>query len=258
MSEIKAERLPEVPNLLVLLSHFFYDSEFFTFLEHWSSIFFAIIAAIALAFFFHFSIRKRELIPRKTQNFIESIVVAIRAGVIDILGPKGEQFVPFIASLFVYIVIMNWLVLIPFFKAPSSSLNVTLGLSLTVFFYIQYLNIKNYGFFGFIHHMAGSPKNALEWLLAPLMFPIELLTQLARPLTLSLRLFGNIFGEDILIGIFSLFGVAALAAFNAPIGLPFQTPFLFLAIFTGLLQGLVFCYLTTIYILLSFPNEEEH
>ena len=258
MNEMKAEKLPEVPNLFVLLSHYFYESEFFTFLEHWSAVIFAIIAAIILAICFHLATRKRALIPGKAQNFVEFLVGAVRNGVIDILGPKGEPFVPFIATLFVYVVLMNWLVLIPFFKPPSSSLNVTLGLALTVFFYIQYLNIKHHGFFGFLHHMAGSPKSIFEWILAPLMFPIELLTQLARPLTLSLRLFGNIFGEDILIGIFSLFGVAALAAFNAPIGLPFQAPFLFLALFTGVLQGLVFCYLTTIYILLSFPHEEEH
>lgn len=258
MNDLKTERIPEVPNIFVLLSHYFYESDFFTFLEHWSSVIFAIFAAIIIALFFHFGIKNRAMIPTGVQNFIESITGAIRAGVLDILGPKGEPFVPFIGTLFVYIVVMNWLVLIPFFKAPSSSLNVTFALSLIVFFYIQYLNIKNYGIMGFIYHMAGSPKNVAEWFLAPIMLPIELLTQLTRPLTLSLRLFGNIFGEDILIGIFSLFGVAALAGFNAPIGLPFQVPFLFLALFTGLLQALVFCYLTTIYILLSFPHEDEH
>lgn len=258
MNELKTERIPEVPNIFVLLSQFFHESHFFTFLEHWASVIFSIIAAIMIAIFFHYGIRKRAMIPSRVQNIVESITGIIRVGVLDILGPKGEQFVPFIATLFVYIVVMNWLVLIPFFKAPSSSLNVTFALALTVFFYVQYLNIKNYGVLGFIYHMAGSPKNVAEWMLAPIMLPIELLTQLTRPLTLSLRLFGNIFGEDILIGIFSLFGVAALAGFNAPIGLPFQVPFLFLALFTGLLQGLVFCYLTTIYILLSFPHEDEH
>lgn len=258
MKELKAERIPEIPNIFVLLSQYFHESDFFLLLEHWSSVIFSIMAAIILSIFFHYGIKKRAMIPSGIQNFIEAITGAIRTAVLDILGPKGEQFVPFIGTLFVYIIFMNWLVLIPFFKAPSSSLNVTIALAVTVFFYIQYLNFKNYGFLGFLYHLAGSPKNLTEWLLAPLMFPIEVLTQVTRPLTLSLRLFGNIFGEDILIGIFSLFGVAALAGLNAPIGLPFQIPFLFLALFTGLLQALVFCYLTTIYILLSFPHEDDH
>lgn len=258
MNTVRTERIPEVPNLFVLLSQYFHESELFLLLEHWSSVIFSIMAAIAIAIFFHYGVRKRQLIPTGTQNFIESMTGVIRTAVLDILGPKGEQFVPFIGTLFVYIVIMNWLVLLPFFKAPSSNLNVTIALAVTVFFFIQYLNVKNYGFRGFLFHLAGSPKDFTGWLLVPLMFPIEVLTQVARPLTLSLRLFGNIFGEDILIGIFSLFGVAALAAFNAPIGLPFQIPFLLLAMFTGLLQALVFCYLTTIYILLSFPHEDEH
>ena len=258
MRELRTERIPEVPNIFVLLSQYFHESEFFLLLEHWSSVIFAILAAIILAAYFHYAVRKRSLIPTGAQNVIEALTGLVRAAVIDILGPKGEQFVPFIGTLFVYIVFMNWLVLIPFFKAPSSSLNVTIALAVTVFFYVQYLNFKNYGIRGFFYHLAGSPKNIGEWILVPLMFPIELLTQLTRPLTLALRLFGNIFGEDILIGIFSLFGVATLAGFNAPIGLPFQVPFLFLALFTGLLQALVFCYLTTIYILLSFPHEDEH
>lgn len=152
---------------------------------------------------------------------------------------------------------MNWLVLIPLIKVPCSDFNVTVALSICVFCLVQYLNIKNFGVLGFLHHMAGSPKTGLEWALAPLMFVIEIFTQISRPITLALRLFGNVVGEDTLIGAFALFGVALFASSQYPVGLPLQLPFLFLALLTGLMQALVFTLLSTIYILLSIPSDEH-
>lgn len=249
--------VPEVPNIFMLFNNAFGGSRFTALLQAWDGIIFSLLLAISLSLLFHYGAKKGSLIPTGLQNFLEWTVSGIRSAIVEILGPGGERFVPFLGTLFIYILLMNWMVLIPFFKPPTSSFNVTLGLAICVFCYVQYLNIRNYGIGGFIYHMAGEPKDAVGWILAPMMFFIELLTQLTRPLTLSLRLFGNIFGEDILIGTFSLFGVAALSYLNAPIGLPLQVPFLFLAIFTGLLQALVFTYLSTIYILLSFPKDEH-
>lgn len=249
---------PEVPNLFTFI-HQAVNPYLGEWLIQWENIIFSLIAAFIVAGVFHLGLRNSTLLPTGIQNVLEWIVEMIRKAILEILGPEGDRFVPFLGTLFLYILTMNWLVLIPFFRAPSSSFNVTLALALCVFFYVQYLNIRNFGFFGFLYHMAGSPKNVAEWIISPMMFAIELLTQVTRPLTLSLRLFGNIYGEDILIGTFSLFGVALLAYFQAPVGLPLQFPFLLLALFTGLLQALVFTYLSTIYILLSFPHhEEEH
>src|SRR6202042_1609969 len=100
-------------------------------------------------------------------------------------------------------------------------------------------------------------KGFLGWALVPLMFVVELLTQFTRPITLALRLFGNVVGEDILIGAFALFGVYFLANYDWPIVLPLQIPFMFLAILTSLMQALVFTLLSTIYISLSMPHAEE-
>lgn len=249
--------VPEVPNLFMLFNDAYDGSTWSSLLQSWDSIIFSLISALTIFFLLYFGAKKGALIPSGLQNFVEWLVELIRNAVLEILGPQGEKYVPFLGTLFLYILLMNWLVLIPFFKAPSSSYNITLALAVCVFCYVQYLNIKNYGIKGFIYHMAGEPKNAVQWLLSPMMFCIEILTQLTRPLTLSLRLFGNIYGEDILIGTFSLFGVAILSGFNAPIGLPLQVPFLFLALFTGLLQALVFTYLSTIYILLSIPKKDH-
>ncbi len=105
--------------------------------------------------------------------------------------------------------------------------------------------------------MAGSPKGVTGWLMVPLMFPIEVLTQLTRPITLSLRLFGNILGEDILLGAAALFGVYLLSSTNIVGGFPMQLPIMFLSLLTGLMQALVFTILTAIYILLSKPGDED-
>jgi F-type H+-transporting ATPase subunit a len=113
------------------------------------------------------------------------------------------------------------------------------------------MNIKNMGVKGFLYHMAGSPKNAVEWMIAPLMFPIELLTQVSRPITLALRLFGNIFGEKILVGFF------AMASITLFYFIPVQTPFMFLGLLTSVMQAMVFALLSTIYILLSVPHGDE-
>ena len=247
---------PEVPNFFTFISKTVnpYLGEK---LVQWENIIFSLLAAGIISLFFHLGLKNYTHVPKGLQNFLEWVVEIIKKTILEILGPEGEKFIPFLGTLFLYILVMNWLVLIPFFRAPSSSFNVTLGIALTVFAYVQYLNIKNFGFLGFLHHLAGAPKNLAGWILAPMMIILELITQVSRPFTLALRLFGNIYGEDILIGTFSLFGVALLAHFQTPIGLPLQVPFLLLAIFTGLLQALVFTYLSTIYILLSIPHSQE-
>lgn len=251
--------VPEVPNIFTLLSTLFSESALFNFLHQWESLIFSIGMATAISLLFYFGTRNKKLIPSGLQNFLESVVEFLRNFVIEVLGPEGEKYLPFIGTLFIYIVCMNWMVLIPFLKAPSSNLNITIALALCVFFYVQYLNIKNFGFLGFLYHMAGSPKDLLGWIMVPLMLPIEILTQLTRPVTLSLRLFGNVVGEDILIGAFALFGVSLWTHYQTPIVFPLQIPFMFLALLTSLMQAFVFALLTTVYILLSMPaHDEEH
>jgi len=256
-SSIESE-VPELPNVISLLHHTFKDTSWIDFLVEWDSLIYSIGIALGLVVIFHLGTRKKNMIPTPFQNFLEWIVENLRKFILDILGPEGDSYVPFLGTLFLYILTMNWLVLIPLMKAPSSNFNITIALALCVFVLVQYLNVKNQGVKGFLYHLAGSPKGALGWALVPLMFPIEVLTQFTRPLTLGLRLFGNVLGEDILIGAFALFGVAMLAYFDAPIGFPLQIPFMFLALLTGLMQALVFTLLSTIYILLSRAEVEEH
>lgn len=249
--------VPEVPNIITLIYKKFGEYPWAQFLHEWESLIFSILVAAFISFVFYVGTRQSSIIPSKFQNFLEFIVEELRNFIVDILGSQGEKYVPFLGTLFIYILIMNWMVLVPFMKAPSSNLNITIAMAICVFALAQYSNFKNYGFFGFLYHMAGSPKSVIEWILAPLMFPIELLTQITRPFTLALRLFGNVVGEDILIGVFALFGAGLLSFYNYPVYLPLQIPFMFLALLTSLMQALVFTLLSTVYILLSLPHSEE-
>lgn len=243
---------PESPNILTFLYNRFANAPWAVVLHQWQDIIFSLLIAILISLLFYFGARKKELMPSGLQNFLEWVVETFQSFVLGVLGPEGERFVPFLGTLFIYILCMNLFGLIPLMRSPSSNLDVTVALAICVFCRVQYLNIKNMGVLGFLHHLAGSPKNAVGWMMAPLMFPIELLTQISRPITLALRLFGNILGEKILVAFFAMVGITLLFFF------PIQTPFMFLGLLTGVMQAMVFTLLSTIYILLSFPHTEEH
>jgi F-type H+-transporting ATPase subunit a len=251
-------QIPELPNFITFLYHQFHEMPWAKFLHQWENIIFSILIGALVSTFAYLGIRKKALIPAGLQNGLEMLVEQLNNIIVNVLGPEGKRYVPFLGTLFIYILTMNLFGMIPLMKSPSSSLSITAGLALCVFSFVQYLNIKNMGFFGFLYHLAGSPKTMLEWILSPLMFVLELIAQLARPVTLALRLFGNILGEDILIGAFALLGVSLLANLHSPVGLPLQIPFMFLALLTSFMQALVFTLLSTIYILLSIPHKEHH
>ena len=107
-----------------------------------------------------------------------------------------------------------------------------------------------YKYQGFLFDAAG-------WLLAPLMLPIHLLGELAKPISLSCRLFGNIFGEDMLMVAFATIGISMLAGLHVPFGVPLHAPFFLLALLTSGLQALVFTVLSTIYVLLMLPHDDH-
>ncbi|MCD6218137.1 F0F1 ATP synthase subunit A [bacterium] len=186
----------------------------------------------------------RKQIPKGfSQNFMELIV----QGLSDFteqgmgLGKRGLVFVPFIGSLFLFILLNNILGVVPLLKSSTSSLNVTVGLALIVFFTVQIHGIRELGFFGWIKHLAGIEEGSvLEYIFVPLMFPLHVLSEFIKPLSLSLRLFGNIFGEDILLAVFVGLGAFAF--------IPLQTPFYFLALLTSFIQTMVFTLLACSYI----------
>ncbi len=225
-------------------------------------ILFSLLVAVLLAVVAVVAMRGATPIPRPLQNAVEATVETVYNQVVDVLGPVyGPRYVPFLGSLFIYILAMNLFGIIPMMESPTSSLNVTFALAITVVVYVHYTAIRELGLGGWLHHLAGSPHSGMEWGLVILMFPIHVIGELAKPVSLSCRLFGNIFGEDMLLVGFAGLGITTLAAMGLhalPFGLPLQFPFLFLALLTSVVQALVFSLLSTIYFLLMLPHDHGH
>lgn len=251
------EGAPELPNFITLLYHKYGEAAFVGFLHHYENVIFSWMVAILLCVVAYLVYRKRSIMPGGWQNAVEMVVETLDNFVCGILGSQGRRFTPFLGTLFIYILTMNFLGLVPGMKSPTANLNQTLALAICVFFYVQYTGIRSLGLPGYLRHMAGDPRDLVTWLLVPLNIPIHIIEELAKPMSLSLRLFGNITGEDVLITVFVGLGVSALSFLHLPVGIPFEIPFIFLALLTGTIQALVFTLLSTIYFSLMLPHEEH-
>lgn len=228
------------------------------FLHHYEVVFFALIVATFITIVFVSAARTPRRVPTPFQNVVEKLVEMLYDFVIGILGPRyGPRYVPFLGTLFLYIWLMNLFGLVPLMESPTASLNTTLALALAVFGYVHFTGMKELGPLGWLDHLAGNPRSVLEWCLVPLMLPIHVIGELAKPVSLSCRLFGNIFGEDMLLVGFATLGTAALAAAGSPIGVPLHLPFMFLALMMSTIQALVFTMLSTVYLLLMLPHDDH-
>ena len=211
------------------LEHFAHK---FTFVTHaWLVMLILIVSALLFA-------RGVQLLPKKGQNFFEVLLGGLENFMVEITGPEGRFFFPFIATVFLFVLISNLIGLVPGMFSPTANLNTTLALALCTFVYTHIIGIKFHGV-KYIKHFCGP-----VWWLIPFMFPIEIIGHLARIMSLSVRLFGNIFGKEMVLAI--LFSLAGL--YFAPL------PILFLGILVSLIQALVFMLLSTIY----FVGAMEH
>jgi F-type H+-transporting ATPase subunit a len=186
------------------------------------------------------ALKSVKMVPAGGQNFFEMVVSGIENFQVDTMGEHGRSVFPLIATLGIFIFISNALGLIPGFYSPTASLNTTLACALIVFFTTHIIGIKTHGF-KYIKQFLGP-----VWWLSPLMLPIEIISHLSRVLSLTLRLFGNIMGEDLVL-IILLF---LAGKFLAPL------PMMFLALFTSFVQAFVFALLSMIY--LGAAMEEAH
>ena len=184
-------------------------------------------------------LRKRlDVVPGKLQIFFEALVDGLENFIIDSMGEKGRRFVPLLVSIFIYVLTMNLLGLVPGCDAPTANLNTTVSVALCVFIYYNYIGIRSWGI-RYVKHFTGSNKA-----LMPLMFPIEIMSHLARPLSMSLRLFGNIFGEETTLVIF--FGTFGASIYIAC--LLGTVPMYFLFLLGKVLQAFILFTLSMIYI----------
>ena len=210
------------------------------FAEHYETITHSWFVIIFMVISFALLARGIKLLPSKTQSFLEFVVSGLENFMVDITGPEGRSFFPFIATIFLYILTCNMLGLIPGFFSPTANLNTTLALALCTFVLTHVIGIKYHGV-KYIKHFLG-PVIGLCWL----MFPIELIGHLARVMSLSVRLFGNIFGKEKMLGVlFALWGL-----YLAPL------PIMFLGILVSFIQALVFTLLAIVYF--AGAMEEAH
>lgn len=229
----------------------------------WEVHVFAFIAALFIVFIFWLGVRKLHVrTPSRWQSLVETIIEGFDNFIVDILGPKhGRRFAPYIMALFLFILVNNLMVLVPFMASATSSLVLTGSLALLTFVIVQFTAVINLGPLGYFYHLLGEPQGKIMWIISPLLFALHVIGELARPVSLSLRLFGNVLGEDILLGAFMVMGIglAGWVGIHPPApGIPLHFPFMFLVLLTSTIQALVFSLLTTIYILLVLPHDHGH
>jgi F-type H+-transporting ATPase subunit a len=204
--------------------------------EHVTYTWFVMLLLTVLAFIVSRGIKE---VPSGWQNLMESVVGGIENLIEETMGPKGKTYFPLIATLALFILVSNLIALVPGFYPPTANLNTNAAMALTVFAMTHIIGVKEHGI-GYLKHFMGPIL-----VLSPLIFIIEIIGHLARPLSLSLRLFGNMYGHEIVLMIFF-----ALVPFLLPI------PMMLMGVLIAFIQAFVFTLLAMIYIAGSL--EEAH
>jgi F-type H+-transporting ATPase subunit a len=224
----------------------------------------AVLVVLAIA-----ATRRLEMVPRGVQNVMELVLERFLGMLEEVIGHEGRRYLPLIATLGLFILLANLLGLVPGLMAPTANLNTTAACALIVFFTYHVIGIRKQGPASYLKHFTGP----VPWL-APLMVPIELVSHLARPLSLSLRLFGNMTGGHILLAVFfflmgfdgilgwaltgSLGGVL-LGAPTEAIMILFTVGFLYpLKILVAFLQAFIFIMLSMLYIAAAVEEADHH
>ncbi|MBN1664797.1 MAG: F0F1 ATP synthase subunit A [Deltaproteobacteria bacterium] len=183
--------------------------------------------------------RRLEFNPGPIQNFMESVVGAMNDLLVDTMGEEGRKFFPLMATIGLFILVSNILGLIPGFESPTANLNTNLAMALVVFFLTHIVGVRVHGWKYLKQFVGPNP-----WL-APLMIPIEVIGHVARVVSLTFRLFGNIEGGHIVLGV-----IIFLVPFLIPL------PIMALKLLICFIQAFVFMLLSMIYI--SSAMQEEH
>jgi F-type H+-transporting ATPase subunit a len=213
--------------------------------------------------------RRVSLVPRGAQNLMEVVLEQFLGLIDDVMGHEGRRYLPLIATLGLFIFASNLIGIVPGAAGPTANLNTTAACALVVFVTYHVIGIRKQGLRAYLRHFMG-PVPAL----APLMVPIELISHLARPLSLTLRLFGNMVGGHILLAIiFFLMGLdgligwtlsgstagALVGGLGSIVMIVFTIGFLYpLKLLVALLQAFIFVMLTMLYIGGAIEESEHH
>ena len=250
-----------LPNWITMAMDYLPDNAVVRWMHDNEYLVFAWLAGVVFLVLTFVSMKRDAKVPGHIQNGIEWVVESMEDVCGGMLGKHLPKYFPFIMAIFFYILMMNLVGIIPGFKSSTSSLDVTLALALVTFLFVQVSGIINLGPLGYLDHLAGSPRDAVGFAMLPVMIPVHLLGELVKPVSLSCRLFGNIFGEDTLIVVFV--GVAAyclkasLLALAVPPMAGITALFMLLQTLTAIVQALIFSLLTTVYLYMMLPHESH-
>jgi F-type H+-transporting ATPase subunit a len=193
---------------------------------------------IGLVIVVKLTVRRIELVPRGGQNVFEVVISAIEEFMVGVTGEEGRYLFPLIGTLAFFILISNYMGMVPGFFGPTANVNTTAACAIIVVFYTHVVGVKFHGV-KYIKHFMGP-----IWWLSPLIFVVEVIGHFARILSLSIRLFGNIMGEELVLAILMFLAGMYLA----------PLPMMFLGLFTGGVQAFIFCLLSMMY----FAGAIEH
>lgn len=238
-----------MPNIVTILAGLLKGTVIAEYLHAYADLVFSLIIIGILSLVVFFASKKIKTVPGRLQGACELFVGAIDDFVCGIIGPHGRKFTPFIGTLFIYILLMNLSGMVPFMKSPTSSWSTTMALALCVFFYLQYTAIKENGIMGYIDHLLGRPRGiiALTVFVPIMMLVLHVVSELVRPISLSLRLRSNIWGDDMLMTVLAGFGLK---------GVPVLLFNMLLVLLASIVQAVVFSLLSTIYFALALSHEE--
>jgi F-type H+-transporting ATPase subunit a len=213
-----------------------------------------IIIAIVLALVF-IATRGLGLVPRPVHNVVEFIYEALESFALSLGGEAARPYVPVFAGFFLFILISNWTGLVPitgkleFLRAPTSDVNITIGLALTSFVFFEYQGFRRLGVRGYLGKFfpLGAFRDGIgAGMLAMFVGFIEFFLEFIKPVTLSMRLFGNIFGGEIALGVLTALTIAII-----PVGM------LGLELLLNFVQALIFSTLTLMFTLIAIESHEE-
>lgn len=220
----------------------------------WYTIMFVVACLLSMAVIWIFKGKLSEDDPTNGQLTLEAAFLALKDLIINVVGVHGYKYFPVVATFAVLILVSNLMGLFPLFMAPTASVNVTFALGITSFLYYNSVGIRENGLFGHLGHLAG-PRLPLVMaiVITPLIFSIELISNMIRPLTLGVRLFANMYADEL---------IAATISGIAPPYTQFLVPVVLLplALFVAFIQAFVFTLLSMIYLgeVSHAPHDHDH
>jgi F-type H+-transporting ATPase subunit a len=231
------------------------------------------ILAVLIGAIFALVVRSRLSVekPGTLQQIAEGLLTnplefGIRDLLVENVGPGGLRFVPFVGSISIFILISNLMAIFPFFIAPTGVVTVPLACAILTFLYFNFQGARHHGVVGYLKTFAGNPHGVGGWALAILLFPVEIISTTARLLSLTVRLWANMFASDLIYVIFlgllgggAAFGWSKSPVLGVVLGIfPALIPLAFIAlhIFVSVVQAYVFTVLPAVY--LGLATSDEH